>query len=226
MSDIVLYMAPGTCARVPCILLEEAEVDFQTRVVRFLKGEHKAPAYKALNPQGKVPALQIDGVVLTENPAIIYYLSERYPDARLLPPAADAKAKASLLADLSFCASTLHPLVTRIRLPQFFAGPDAARAVWDKACAAMDEYFHLIEARMDKGPWWYGNDWSALDAYLYWIFWRVEGAGYDVKRFPGYCSHKQRSETRPAVKRALEREAQAEAQLANEGLSFTPPPLP
>jgi glutathione S-transferase len=219
-------MAPGTCARVPCILLEAASAQFETRLIRFLKGEHKSPAYKAINPQGKVPALQIDNTVLTENPAIIYYLHQRFPEAALLPTDADAKARAVLMADLSFCASTLHPIVTRIRLPHFFAGEQAARAVWENACKAMDEYFQLIETRLVQGPWWYGNQWSALDAYLYWIFWRVEGAGYDVKRFPKFGDHKLRSEARPAVKRALAREAQAQAILEQEGLAFVPPPVP
>lgn len=225
MSKIILYMAPGTCARVPCILLEEAGAEFETKVIRFMKGEHKSPAYKVINPLGKVPALSIDDVVLTENPAIITYLNERYPDAKLLPFASSARNKVKLLADLCFCASTLHPIVTRIRLPHFFAGKEAAQKVWELACTAMDEYFQVVEDQLKTGPWWYGEKYSAMDAYLYWIFWRVEGGGYKVERFPRFCSHRNLMEARPAVVRALKREALAEAELAKEGLVFTPPPL-
>jgi len=226
MNHLTLYMAPGTCARVPCILLEEAGADFETQVIRFMRGEHKAPPFKAINPKGKVPALTIDGQTLSENIAIITYLAARFPAASLLPEAGGDLDRARQLADLSWCAATMHPVVTRIRLPGFFATEAATRTVWKKGCEAMDEHFQLVEDQLASGDWWYGASWSAMDAYLYWIFWRVESAGYDVSRFPRYCEHKARSEQRPAVERALAREKKAENILENEGLLFTPPPVP
>jgi glutathione S-transferase len=217
-----LWMAPYTCARVTAIALEEAGVDFETRLVRFMRGEHKSPAFKARNPKGKVPALEIDGEVLTENVAILTYLAERFPDAALLPSMASPLQRARVLADLCFCSSTLHPLVTRIRMPMFFAGAENALVVKQTAEAAMDEYFQLVEDRLAAGPWWYGDAWSAMDGYLYWVFWRVEGAGYDVSRFPRFTAHARAMEQRPAVQRALAREEAAQAQLEAEGLAFVP----
>lgn len=219
----ILWMAPYTCARVTAIALEEAGVEFDTRMVRFMRGEHKSPEFRTRNPKGKVPALEIDGEVLTENVAILTYLAERFPDARLLPRADTPAARAHILADLCFCSSTLHPLVTRIRMPMFFAGAANALAVKQAAEAAMDEYFQLVEDRLAEGPWWYGGEWSVIDGYLYWVFWRVEGAGYDVSRFPGFAAHARAMEERPAVKRALAREDAAQAQLEAEGLAFVPP---
>ena len=133
MTDIQLYMAPGTCARVSAIALEEAGLEFKTQLIRFMKGEHKSPDYKKINPKGKVPSLVIDGEVLTENVAIITYLNPRFPEAKLMPEASDLFARTKQLADLSFCSSMLHPIVTRIRMPQFFANEDAAKHVWEKA---------------------------------------------------------------------------------------------
>ncbi len=75
MSNIVLYMAPGSCARVSIIVLEELELEFETPVVRFMKGKHKSPEFKVKNPKGKVPALNYNGQALTENVAIITYLN-------------------------------------------------------------------------------------------------------------------------------------------------------
>jgi glutathione S-transferase len=216
-------MAPYTCARVTAIALEEAGVEFETRLVRFMRGEHKSPQFKARNPKGKVPALEIDGGVLTENVAILTYLAERFPEARLLPQDDSAMGRAHILADLCFCSSTLHPLVTRIRMPMFFAGADNALAVKQVAENAMDEYFGLVEDRLAQGRWWYGADWSAMDGYLYWVFWRVEGAGYDVTRFPRFCAHARAMEQRPAVRRTVAREEAAQAQLEAEGLAFVPP---
>ena len=224
MSSTQLHMAPGTCARVTCIALEEVGVDFETIVVRFMKGEHKSPGFKELNPKGKVPALVIDGEALTENVAIITYLDERFPDARLMPEASDSLTRAGQLADLCFCSTTLHPLVTRIRMPNFFASAGATQSVWQRACDDMVEFFDLIETRLADGPWWYGDQWSAVDAYLYWVFWRVEGADFDIAPYPRYKAHSSRMEERPAVQRALRREEIAMEQLEAEGLNFQPPP--
>jgi glutathione S-transferase len=211
---------------VPSICLEQAGQDFESVLIRFMKGEHKSPEYKKLNPKGKVPTLVIDGRALTENVAIISYLNERFPDARLMPEASDSLARARQIADLSFCSATLHPIVTRIRMPHFFAGEDAVQSIWERGCDAMTEFFGLIESRLVDQDWWYGDQWSAMDAYLYWVFWRVEGADFDVTPFPQFKDHANRMEERPAVQRALKRENAAEAQLEAEGVNFKPPPRP
>jgi len=222
-ADIVLHMAPFTCARVTAIALEEAGQAFETRPVRFVRGEHKSPEYRRINPLGKVPALAIDGVVLTETVAILTYLNERFPEARLLPEAPCAADRAMQLADLCFCSSTLHPIVTRIRLPGFFAGNENALAVKQSAERSMDEYFAVVEDRLARGPWWYEGQWSVMDGYLYWVFWRVEGAGYNVMRFPRFLAHARAMERRPGTQRALAREDAVQAALEAEGSAFTPP---
>ncbi|MBJ7484075.1 glutathione S-transferase family protein [Brevundimonas sp.] len=225
MTEIILFIAPGSCSRVPTILLEEIGLPFQTQVVRFMAGEHKSAAYKAFNPKGKVPALLVDGEALTENVAIASYLNARFPAAALLPATDTAMAAARQVADLCFCSATLHPLVTRIRMPMMFAGDEQAARVKSVGSKAMTEYFDLIEARLDQGPWWYGDQWSAMDAYLYWVFWRVAGAGFDVAPYPRFVAHARANEARPAVQRALAREAEAEALLSAEGLLFKPAPV-
>lgn len=224
MSNIQLYMAPGTCARVPCIALEEVGTEFETVLIRFMRGEHKSPDFKKLNPKGKIPTLVVDGEPLTENLAIIMYLNQRYPDVNLMPQPQDELEGVRQLADLSFCSSTLHPIVTRIRMPQFFA-EDAARSVWEKGCESMNEYFGLINDRLADQRWWYGDEWSVMDAFLYWIYWRCAGADYDVNPYPNFREHAARMEARPATQRALSREVEAQAQLESEGLAFTPPSM-
>ena len=116
MPQLTLYFAPGTCARVSMIALEEAGIEFESRVVRFLKGEHRSPEYLALNPAGKVPCLLVDGAPLTENVSILIWLARSFPNANLLPLTGEPWPDAQLLAQLVWCASTLHPLVTRIRI--------------------------------------------------------------------------------------------------------------
>ncbi|WP_137165406.1 glutathione S-transferase family protein [Salinimonas lutimaris] len=220
MSKIVLYMSPGSCARVSCIALEELGLEFETRVIRFMTGEHKSPEFKQKNPKGKVPALVYNNQTLSENVAIITFLNQIH--GQLLPSTNDPMVSANQIADLCFCSATLHPLVTRIRMPAFFAGEDNAKAVQDKAFDAMDEFFALIDKRLEGQQWWYKDQWSAMDAYLYWCFWRVQGAGYHVEKFPHYCAHAQRLEQRPAVQRAIARDNEASSQLESEGLLFKP----
>lgn len=223
MPKITLYMAPGTCARVTAIALLELGLEFDTQVVRFMKAEHRSQAYLNINPLGKVPAMVYDGEVVTENVAIIQFLNSTH--GALLPTADSELTQAHILADLCFCSSTLHPTVTRIRMPQMFAGMEHASAVKAAGMKAMDPHFQVIENRLAKGIWWYADQWSAVDAYLFWVFWRVEGAGYDVSRYPNYCKHYQAMLDRPSVLKAFKLEADLDAMLEREGLRFTPPKI-
>lgn len=215
--EILLFMAPISCAKVPLILLEEAGASFETRLIRFMKGDHKSPAFKRINPKGKVPAIVIDGEALTENVAIALHLDTLFPDVGLLPPA-DALGRARQIADLCFCAATLHPFVTRICVPQIMADEPGVPSVRRRAMAGIAEYLQIVEDRLAQGPWWYGDGWSAMDAYLYWVFWRI-GAGSDFDRsvYPRLLDHASRIEARPAVQRALAREKIDIAILEAEG---------
>lgn len=226
MSGLVLHFAPGSCSRVPLIALIEAGAVFETSLMRFGKGESRSPEFRRLNPKGKIPLLVVDGEPLTENVAIQIFLNGRFPDARLLPPAATPIAAARQIADLCFCSATLHPVVTRIRMPGRFSAPDGARSVHDKSIEAMREHFTLVEDRLAHGTWWYGEEWSVVDAYLGWVFGRVEDTAFPTSDYPRFADHNRQLAARPAFQRALEIEAEANAVLAAEGLVFTPPPIP
>ena len=223
MSQPVLFFAPATCARVALTALEEVGEPFEVRTVIFMRGDNRSPEFLAVNPKGKVPALIIDDLCLSENVATLDYLANRFPDAALLPAADSPAARAERLADLAFCAATLHPIVTRIRISPMIAGPQAARAVYEGACKAMDPNFALIEARLAKRTWWYGETWSIMDAYLNWVFARVDGARYDTARFPAFSAHHAAHTARPATQRMLAREAMIQNELAEQGMVFTPP---
>lgn len=223
MTDYVLFAAPGTCARVPCITLEEIGADYRIELVRFMKGQHRSQEFLKLNPKGKVPTLSVDGTPLTENVAIARFLARQHPDAHLLPVSDDPIEDARVTADLSFCASTLHPIVTRIRMPHFMVeGEDAAVSLRTKAIEGMKPFAQLVSERVRQQEWWYGSGWSVVDAYLYWVWFRITGAGFPGGEFPDWAEHASRMEERPAVQRALEKEAEMLAQLEREGLVFTP----
>jgi glutathione S-transferase len=220
MPKLTLYFAPDTCARVPLIALEEIGSPYSLEVVAFMKGQHKSPEYLALNPAGKVPLLVVDGVPLTENVAILTWLAERFPEAALLPESEDGFARAGLLSDLAYCASGLHPIVTRLRIPQFFCDtPDGSRRVFDMAEVAMRPNFELIDRRLAENRWWYGDRWSIVDAYINWVWFRVTGTQFDASAFPNLSRHDAEMKLRPAVTRALAISSEVAARLAAQGLA-------
>src|ERR1043166_1124017 len=105
---LTLYFAPGASSRAGHIALHEIGVPFEARPMSFTNNDMRAPEFLALNPEGKVPVLVIDGRPLSEVAAILFYLARRFPDANLLPRD-DPEAEAQALSWMSFCASSLHP---------------------------------------------------------------------------------------------------------------------
>ena len=121
---------------------------------------------------------------------------------------------------MSFVSSTLHPLVTRLALPHLFADESDADAVRQKAKVTMNRFWDIIEQRLRNGEWWYGEDWSIIDAYLFWVHWVVEGAGIDVSAFPKYNAMTFRVVKHPSVLRAMTKEETIQTRLESEGRGF------
>jgi glutathione S-transferase len=194
--------------------------------VKFAVGEHKSPEYLTVNPKGKVPALLVDGRPLTENVAILGFLARSFPHARLLPLGASAWSEAEAVVDLAWCASTVHPIVTRIVLPQLFCDvPAGIERVWAAAIDAMHANFELIERRLQSRSWMLG-EWSVVDAYLSWIWDQATVGGLEGAKYPHYADHAGRMAARASVRRALHREAQAHAWLDQHGFGVKLPPPP
>lgn len=220
MTTMTLYFAPDSCLCVPLIALEEIGHPYTLEVVALMKWQHRSPEYLALNPKGTVPTLVVDGQSLTENVAILSWLAERFPDANLLPKFEDSLARARVLADLVFCASGLHPIVTRLRIPQFFCDtPDGTRRVFEMAEVAMRPNFALLDAQLAKNRWWYGERWSIVDAYINWIWFRVSGTEFDASGFTNLARHNEEVKQRPSVARALRISERVAKRLAEQGLA-------
>lgn len=224
MKDLKLFVAPNTCARVPTIALEEIGVPFETQLVRTAANEQNSEAYLKLNPKGKVPMLMIDGAPLTENVAILSWLSATFPEAKLLPKTSDPLVAVKQTGDLSYFAGTVHPIVTRIAMPLKFIEDKALsfELVRPVGVEAMQKVMKLIDARLHDGPWWYGESWSVVDGYLFWAWDRITGVGYPGDAFENIKRHRALSLERPAVQRAMAREAVNIETLKAEGL-FMPP---
>lgn len=207
MADLKLFVAPNTCARVPTIALEEAGATFETELIRTAAGQQHTPEFLAMNPKGKVPTLLIDGEPLTENVAILTWIADAFPEANLMPKASGLE-KLKQTADLSFFSATVHPTVTRVAMPIKFIPDKKAsfESVRPLGMQDMDKIMKMIDARLEDGPWWYGDQWSIVDGYLYWVWTRCLGVGYPDAPFPNIRRHRELSDSRPAVQRAMARE--------------------
>ena len=104
-----LYYAPDTCALASHVALEEAGADYSTVRIRFGAKEQQSPEYLAVNPKGRVPALVTDRGVLTETPAMLAYVAQSFPQARLAPltdPFAFAQVQAFNSNDVKLAESS------------------------------------------------------------------------------------------------------------------------
>lgn len=180
---LTLYFTPGASSMAPHIALHEIGAPFDSRPISLAKQENRAPAYLAINPEGKVPTLLIDGRPLTEVAGILFYLAKRYPEANLLPTG-DIEAEAQAVSWMSFIAATVHPARAR--------GLDYAMTI-----------FGLADQRLGKREWALGR-YSIADIHLFRLYWRFANS---LKPPPGSLpnleAHHDRMMARPAVRRTI-----------------------
>jgi hypothetical protein len=94
---LTLYFSPGSSSMATHIALNEIGVPFEAKLTALHENAHRAPGYLAVNPEGKVPTLMIDGRPLTEVAATLWYLARRHPEAGLLPQYGDTEGEARVI---------------------------------------------------------------------------------------------------------------------------------
>ena len=185
---LTLYYSPGSSSMATHIALNEVGVPFELKLTALHRNENRASDYLALNPEGKVPTLMIDGRPLSEVAATLWYLARCNPEAGLLPQQGDIEAEARVISWMSFIASTIHP----------------ARRIGDDRWR---EVFHLAEQRLGRNEWTVDR-YSIADIHLFRLFWRfVKTLEPPRGPYPNLFAHYDRMMTRPAVQRTIEAEA-------------------
>ncbi|MDM0026531.1 glutathione S-transferase family protein [Variovorax saccharolyticus] len=209
---LVLHHFPGACSQVCVFALEHAGLPYELRLVDLQSSEQTGDAYVAVSPLGKVPALVIDGVVLTENAAIQTYVAELRPQAGLFPRDGSPLTAGLRQAGLSLCGGTLHPIVRGLANPSRITEGDP-EGVRRRSSALATKSFGFAEARIAETGWWF-DEWSLVDVYLNWAVSVAASAGFDFAPFPTLAGLRSRLAELPAFRRMLEIEAQANATLA------------
>ncbi len=199
-----LFYTPGTCSLASHIALEETGVDYTAVPIDFSKAEQTKPDYLAVNPKGRVPALVTDRGTITETPAILTYIAQSLPQAKLAP-LDDPYEFARIESFLSYLCSTVHVAHAHGRRGSRWADdPAAHEAMRAKVASNMTDCFQLIETSMLAGPFVAGDSYSIADPYLFTIAGWLEPDGVDPARFPKILDHRNRMTQRPAVARVLE----------------------
>ena len=207
MPTLTLYTNPHSRGRNVRWMLEECGADYDTVAVRF-GADMKAPAYRAINPMGKVPALTHGDTILTETVAILTWLAERYPEKALIPEAG-SDARGEYYRWLCFALHLEYAAVDRMRAIENSAELRTAIGYGD-----FDTAFAVLKARLQGRAHIVGEHFTALDLYysglLEWLIQRAQVLPAESV----YLDYMNRHLARPAHQRAI---ALDEALLAEMG---------
>lgn len=202
MSRWVFYSAAGTCALATHIALLEAGADFDLVKLDFGANQQRSPEFLRVNPKGRVPALLTEQGILTETPALLAFVAQSFPAAKLAP-LDDPFAFARLQELNSYLASTVHVAHAHKRRGARWADdPAAEEAMRAKVPQNMTVCAAFLESLI-VGPWVMGEQFSVADGYLYTVGTWLEGDGVDMSQLPKLSAYLERVGAREAVRKAV-----------------------
>ena len=196
-----LYYVPGACSLSPHIALREAGLPFDL-VLANLKTKTLADGsdYLAVNPKGQVPVLELnDGQRLTEGPAIVQYIADQAPAAKLAPPAGTL-ARYRLMEWLNFITSDLHKGFTPLFSP---ATPEEYKTI---ARARLIDRLTWVDSQLAGKDYLMSEGFSVADAYLFTVVNWSKPVGLDISALKNLAAFMGRVAARPAVQEALKAE--------------------
>src|SRR5437588_2784134 len=199
---LALYYGPGACSMASHIVLEESGEKYEPRRMDLAKGEQRTPEYLKMNPQGRVPLLQLDnGEPLAENTAILPYLGKRFT---LWPTDGTAEAKA--LSLIGFFAASVHPAQAHVgRAERYAADPSAFPTLKETGLKTFHGYLKQIDGKL-AGREWFGDKYSVVDPYGFVFYtWGVRRE-LPMGELKNYTAFKDRMLKRAAVERVVEDE--------------------
>lgn len=194
-----LYYAPGTISVAVAIALEEAGLDYEAIKIDFANKEQTSPAYAQINPKSRVPALAVDGGILTETGALLDYIADIAPDADLRPT--DPVLLARMREVMYYLASTMHVNhAHKMRGSRWASKTSSYKDMQAKVPQTMaDSCAHLSQYGL-RGPFVMGDRLSLADCYLYVVCTWLQGDGVTLADFPKIQSFMAAMEQRDSVR--------------------------
>jgi glutathione S-transferase len=200
-----LMYSPGACSVGIHVLLEEIGKPYEAQLVNLREGAQYKPEFTSVNPKSKVPTLvRDDGSVLTEYPAIAFWLARTNPEKKLLPDDADAQAR--MIEAMDYAVATLHMQgFTRIFRPaNFTPNPEDEDKVKERGKELVEKGFAVMDKTLAGKDYLVGSFSVADSALFYTEFW---GAKRMNMKLPANCeAHLNRMLARPAVKKVMQQE--------------------
>lgn len=205
-----LFACPGTCSLAPHIALHELGLTHEIEWVFLREGDGQKPEYLRINPIGGVPVLQMpNNEYLTEVQVILQYLADQKPESGLAP-APGSPERYRLQQWLSLISTELH----KSFYPIFFARrilPEH-EAAWEALVGhfrgRLEQRWQVVSDRLGDHTWVFGEHFTVADIYLYVVLvWWTKGLNFKLSNWPRLEDFKARVEARPAVQKALEKEA-------------------
>ena len=197
-----LYFKAGSCSLSPHIVLLEAGLPFDLVEVDLATKRTKDGAdYRAINPKGSVPALELDdGMLLTEGAVIVQYLADRKPAAGLAP-AAGTLERYRLQEWLNYIASEIHKGFSPLFNPK---APDEWKALVKEVL--LPQRFEFLANHLGANAFLMGDAFSIADAYLFTVLGWAKRVNLDLGQWPALPAFLQRVAARPAVQSAMKAE--------------------
>lgn len=195
-----LYYSPGSCSLSPHITLREAKLPFELVKVDRSKKLPDGTSFLDKNPKGYVPCLELDGgELLTEGPAIVQFLADKAPEAKLAPSNGTFE-RVRLQEWLNYIGTEVHKSFTPLFAPNT---PDDFKPV---ARENVKRRLAFVDAALAKGPYLLGESFSVADIYLFVVAGWAKFVEVDISGFANLGAFLGRLSERPAVVEALKAE--------------------
>jgi len=160
---ITLYHAPGSCSLAVKAALALTNLEHEVKIINAQAGEQFAAEFVKINPLSKVPALIVDEEIITEGAAIIQYISEVAPEAKLLPTFGSIE-RAQALKWMMFVYSNVHPHFARLFAPARYGNDEAD--IKEKAENSLHDLFAVINNQLADNNYIAGSTLTIADLYL------------------------------------------------------------
>jgi len=207
-SPVVFFHAPHSRSGITRAMLEELDAAYDLVALNLRADEQRTPDYLAINPMGKVPAIRHEDVLITEQPAILMYLADRYPEKHLAP-ALDDPQRGTYLRWMVFYGSCFEPAIMD------FSQKRAPVPPMQCGYGDYDSVMQVLAAQLKQGPWLLGDRFSAAD-----VLW---GGALNFARmfklvpdWPVFRDYVERVQARPAIRRAFALDEALAAEQARE----------
>ncbi len=206
MPQLTLFVSPRACSLACHIALEESGLPFTIKVVKIREGQHRTAAYLGINPWGKIPAMLVDGEVLTEAHAILSLIGDLAPPQKNLLPRDDPIQRAHAHEWMNFLSGTVHIAFRPLFRPNYLLGDESLYPkLREVGVPTFQKTLLEVERRLSANRWALGDDYSVVDPYLFvfYMWSQREDVVEYAPKLPLWKDHWERIYARPTTQRAL-----------------------